>query len=119
LLLIANVGSLSRDDTDRGYLGIAFYEGTTPIGVGAAASSRTRIGASNMARNDASGRANASGAAITFLHSPGTTASRTYTVRALQMGGAGVIFINRIRIDTNETFYGRAASTFTLMEVKG
>lgn len=55
---------------------------------------------------------------MSFVHSPGSVAARTYTVRWLLMS-AGTLYINRSGTDTDAATHTRSASTITLMEIKG
>lgn len=56
----------------------------------------------------------------TFLDSPGTTSSVTYSVQVrLATAATGTFFVNRSDSDANDNRHGRFASTITLMEVAG
>jgi hypothetical protein len=55
-----------------------------------------------------------------FLDSPSSTSSLTYQIAMAQ--GTGVtktIYVNRSSDDDNQSYIGRAASTITVMEIKG
>ena len=54
---------------------------------------------------------------ITYLDSPNTTSSTTYTVQIRTDGGNA--FVNRAGSDTDNSARSRGASTITLMEVAG
>jgi hypothetical protein len=91
----------------------ALTAGGTAIGIGDAASSRTRMGASNLATADYVGSV--------FLmaeHTPGVTTSVTYGVNVINLrGSTDTLYVNRTVNDTNNAEYGRGASVLTLMEV--
>jgi hypothetical protein len=57
-------------------------------------------------------------ASFSFVHSPSTTSSFTYKVRAQGSGGA-TVFVNRSNDDDNGTTRTRGIATITLMEIKG
>jgi len=88
--------------------------GGTPIGVGDAASSRTRVtgGAAD----------GGSGTTVTVtcvvLDSPATTSATTYTVDIQNLtSGTNTMYVNRADDDQNIARRGRAASSVTLIEV--
>jgi len=88
--------------------------GGTPIGVGDAASSRTRV-TGGAAKGG-------SGTTVTVtcvvLDSPATTSATTYTVDIQNLtNGTNTMYVNRSKNDTNEARKGRAASSVTLIEV--
>jgi hypothetical protein len=95
---------------------VAFFQlvrGSTAIGIGAAAGSRTQAGGvvyANQANH---------GVLVTmeFLDSPATTSSTTYKVQGLTSDGVAMQ-INRSITDTNSAGFERTSSTITVCEVK-
>lgn len=91
--------------------------GATLVGVGDAASNRTRVTGQNgqLGVYDGFGVV-----AATFLDSPNTTSSTTYQVSAVHVttgNTAGVFYVNRYVGDTDVSSIPRAASFITLMEI--
>ena len=98
-------------------VGIAVADGTTLIGIGNASLSRTRVGAGGRAQGTA-GTNVVTMPSVTFVYQPGTTASKTYTVRAINISNATrTLFINRSELDTDAQFNSRAASSLVIQEV--
>jgi hypothetical protein len=54
---------------------------------------------------------------VIYLDSPNTTSSTTYQVEVYR--NAGTVFVNRTATDTDSAFFGRGASSITVMEVAG
>jgi len=117
LIIHAYLGA-AAEGGNTGRVGIAVLDGATKIGVGAAAGSRSQVGAG--------GRVTASSDAevvtmpsVTFVYEPGDTSSHTYTVHAvLIQSGTQNVYINRAPSDTDTTQRPRAASAFVIQEVK-
>jgi hypothetical protein len=85
--------------------------------VGDAASNRTRT-ASVYGRSLGAETFEAYGAnSIVYLDSPSTTSSTTYQVEVFR--NAGTVFVNRTAGDIDTSFFGRGASSITVMEVAG
>jgi hypothetical protein len=57
-------------------------------------------------------------ASFSFVHSPNTTSSFTYKVRA-QAGGGATLHVNRSNADENAVTRSRGIATITLLEIKG
>ena len=56
---------------------------------------------------------------VTFVHTPNTTDSQTYTVRAINIvASTQTIFINRREDDGNSAARPRAVSSLVIQEVK-
>jgi hypothetical protein len=88
--------------------------GSTAIGIGDAAGSRTRAAAPWLASNDTvSGTLN-----ISFLDIPATTSATTYKIQ-MRCGGVGTVYLNRSATDTDADGFVRGASTITVQEIKG
>jgi hypothetical protein len=84
------------------------------VGVGDAASNRSRVTSGGV---NATSR-NLSVASLTFLDSPASTSSLTYTVNILNTDDVtATLFINRTSIDADASHGARSASRITLMEI--
>jgi hypothetical protein len=89
--------------------------GATLIGAGDTASDRGRISSYSYGSTDGAGM---SSSTFTFLDTPNTTSSTTYSVEAFQpYGGTFTVYVNRTNSDTDQARFTRAASSITLMEV--
>ena len=59
-------------------------------------------------------------ACFTFLDSPSSTSSLTYSVRlSHSSGGTRTVYVNRSETDSDTSDFPRAASTITVMEIAG
>jgi hypothetical protein len=57
---------------------------------------------------------------VTFLHSPSTTSTQTYSIRLSHTSTiARTVFVNRSATDSNNSETSRNASSITLMEIAG
>lgn len=54
-----------------------------------------------------------------FLDSPSTNSSTTYKIQAYNQNTAYIVYVNRSYTDANNASYLRAASSITVMEIKG
>jgi hypothetical protein len=88
--------------------------GSTPIGIGDAASSRNRIGAQCFTANTAE----IDTIVLEWVDSPSTTSSTTYKVQCLTNGGGATTSVNASNADTNSSAYCRTASIISVMEIK-
>ena len=104
-----NVGQL-------GICGLAIHDGTSLIGIGDAAGSRSRISSGNSP--DSGDRIEIGiSPAITFVHTPGA-GSKTYTVRAVNVrNSTASLYINRTEGDSDTTSLPRTASSLVIQEV--
>jgi hypothetical protein len=117
LIISAYIGALGSSG-DVAAVGIGVMDGSTFIGAGDAAGSRTTVGAG--------GKPTASGDAGTvntlsqsFVYSPGDTTSRTYTVRAINVAGAvRTLYVNRTELDSDDASLVRASSGLVIQEVR-
>jgi hypothetical protein len=99
-------------------VGIAVADTGTLIGIGDAASSRTRVGAGG-AVGAAFFDETLTMPSVTFVYEPGDTASHTYTVRAINIAEATqTVYINRSEQDSDTPQYARATSGLVIQEVK-
>ena len=102
------------------YGALRFVRDSTAIGIGDAASSRTRVAVSShrneSATNDHHIMHNSS---TSFLDSPNTTSATTYKIQIANTYAAGgyTVYINRGSTDSDANYAHRGASTITVMEV--
>lgn len=87
--------------------------GSTPIGIGDAAGSRTR------STITVTGNASyvSGSAAANVLDSPATASSVTYKVQAMTGQGGTTAYVNRSQNDADNADNGRGISTLTLLEI--
>lgn len=101
----------------RPYIAAQLKRGSTVIGGGTVAGSRTSISAAGGYTPLPDLNTNIS---FSFLDSPATTSSTTYQVAVFNAFGASyTLTVNQIAGDTNAATTGRPSSTITLMEVAG
>jgi len=116
LLFIAYVGTAATNQ-QQGRVGIALADGGSLVGIADAVGSRARVAAGGkmVVSNSTDIHANLS---INLLHSPGDTASHTYTLEAINMASSThTLYINRNQTDADTINDGRSSSVLTLMEV--
>ena len=92
-------------------VGIALLRGSTVIGAGATAGSRTLTSTAAIYVNDRGGSQ-----AFCFLDSPATISSTTYKLQ-IYVNGGNTVYVNRSGTDTDSASYARTASTITVMEI--
>jgi hypothetical protein len=113
ILVMATVHGAGFPSTS--YVAIRLMRGSTAIGVGAAAGSRTQASSFGYQYGD--------GLAIgvmraDVLDAPATTSATTWKVQFCSInGGTGTSYINRTSTDTDSGVGTRYASTLTIMEV--
>ena len=101
-----------------GEVGIAVHDGTDFIAIGDADGSRNRVTAGGRVAGSGDGRL-VTMPSVTFVHTPNTTDSKIYTVRAICVrGGTRTLFINRSQDDGNSVDHPRAVSSLVIQEVK-
>ena len=93
-------------------VGGRILRGATPIGLGAAAGSRTRVGGAV----DIDGAAEMNPFILTLLDAPATTSATTYVVQ-LNAQTAGTAYINRTATDTDNAAFVRASSFLIVQEI--
>lgn len=109
ILISCTFTSCQQVDTNNPYY--RFVRDSTPIFIGDAASSRTRMSTQNNSYN-----ANVSvGRNLTVVDAPSSTSELTYALQWIQSGGT--MYFNRANTDTDSAGYGRAASQIIAMEV--
>tara|TARA_R110002012_G_scaffold274561_1_gene460906 strand:+ start:545 stop:1120 length:576 start_codon:yes stop_codon:yes gene_type:complete len=114
-ILITGSIATGRDSNDSNSgVGVAMFRGGSLVGVGDAASSRTRV--TSMSHHAAD--LNITTVPINFLDSPSSTSEQTYTFRFLNADGStSNITLNKSESDADAAYAGRAISTITLMEI--
>ena len=120
LIISAFLGSAGSGQ-DFGRVGIAVHDGTDLIAIGDEDGNRTRVTAGG--RVQGTGVANSTLVvampSVTFVHTPNTTDSKTYTVRAIHVGaGTRTLFINRSEDNTNDEGRPRGVSSLVIQEVR-
>ena len=111
-----NVGHSSPtqvSDQDKGFV---LHRNGSPIAIGDAAGSRSRITTMQNHTN----QSGFSHMAMTFLDEPSTTSSVTYSVRCFQGAGSTEnIYVNMDYSNGDASYTARGVSTLTLMEIAG
>jgi hypothetical protein len=108
------LASLNIGSTGGGPItGVTLLRGSTSIGQGDAAGSRTRGVIAPRVDNDFNILSNH----VNFLDSPATTSSTTYKFQ--MQTSSGTSYLNRTSNDADASYSLRTASTITLMEVAG
>jgi hypothetical protein len=95
---------------------LQIVRGSTAIGIGDAAGSRTRASMANYPSGDSTGT-QITTVGVEFLDSPSTTASTTYKIQARTE--SSTLWINRSGTDTDSATFPRVISSITLIEVAG
>jgi hypothetical protein len=115
--ILVMVDAHMSDATDvYGRGAIRIYRGSTSIGEGTGAGSRTTAFASSVVLQSAV--ENVMNIAATYLDSPATTSATTYTVHAVNAWvSTKTIGCNRGGNDANSALNTRPSSTITLLEV--
>jgi hypothetical protein len=116
LIISAYVG-VAADSVGTAAVALAVADDGTPVAIGDADGSRTRVAAGGFTEFNANSLIVRS-PAITFVYSPGDTASHTYTVKAFNMRATATIYINRNEGDTDEAGTPRGSSSLVIQEVK-
>jgi len=111
ILVLLNINSDGGNNSH-----IRLVRGSTAIGIGDAASSRSRV-SGGAARNSTSAN-NMANNGISFLDSPSSTSATTYKVQ-FYLWSSESWYLNRSDSDGNDGYGGRSASTITLMEIAG
>ena len=114
VLILASL-SVGRDSTDsNSMIGIQLVRGTTLIGVGDAASSRTRVASLGPVVNNKHSLT----MPIMYLDSPSSTSEVSYHFRFLNSDGdSSTLYLNRSETDDDSSYVGRLASSATAMEI--
>ena len=110
ILVLSSINAATQTGTNRA--GLRLVRGSTAIGVGAAAGSRT-LAAATVFSADGNDIDNQN---VTFVDSPATTSATTYKIQIISTG-AGTIFCNRSSSDSDSSTQYRTASTITVLEI--
>ena len=114
--ITVNIGA-AANNLGNAQVSFAVYDGSSFLYIADAASSRPRVSAAGEITAISRGKISHS---FSFLHSPGTTSSITYTVYIFNTRGVTqTLYVNRDHADENNNNGPRAASSITLMEVAG
>jgi hypothetical protein len=117
LIISAYLGQ-AADSAGYGQVGIGIADDGTLVGIADADGSRQLASAGGYISPSAVNWV-ATMPSVTFVYLPGNTASHTYTVRAINIGGSTrTLYINRNQRDTNNGDNNRATSGFVIQEVK-
>jgi hypothetical protein len=114
ILITAQVGAaFSQVEAGKS---LSLFRGSTNLFVPASAGSRVAAG---FAGTQTSSAGDIQVATFSFLDSPSTTSSTTYSVKGLVnvVTAGNSLFINRSRTDTDAVSFSRTISTITVMEV--
>lgn len=114
ILVMWDVPAAVSSSGDNGFLRI--IRDITPICIGDANGSHTQ--ASNTILRYTADAGSITQASNSYLDSPATVAAVTYKVQIANNDGSSTIYVNQTSTDSNSAFYGRCASTLTVMEVK-
>ena len=117
ILVMVHLGTVGIDG-DSTY-GFTLFRDTTAVCIGAADGTRPRMSVGAAHSFSATWRAMQN--SISFLDSPSTTSSVTYSLKMGHNGNSGLtMYLGRNARDSNATHDDiRAASTITVMEVAG
>jgi len=119
LIISAFVGAAANSNNTNG-VGLAVADDGTLIGIGDAASSRTRVSSGGATFQSGADAGDGVSLVLTtqFVYAPGDTASHTYTARGINVAtGTETIYINRTEGDANGANRPRAASALVIQEV--
>jgi len=95
--------------------GSCLLRDTTALNLGDAMSVRIRYGADGRSQSGS----NTTGMPMVYLDSPSSTSSITYKVAYRNASAANSVYLNRSNDSTDNTSYGTASSTITVMEIEG
>jgi hypothetical protein len=115
-LIITAVFGVAGDSGQAGKVGIGVHDGSSLIGVGDSAGSRTQVSAGGVV--DIAGTAETVAShSVTFVYTPGS-GSKTYTVRAINpRSSSTTLYINRSEGDVDTVGYTRGVSSLVIQEV--
>lgn len=118
LIISAFFGAASNSN-GFSQLGLAVHDGTSLIGIGDSAGSRTSVSAGGQAQHSG-GTIGVTMPAVTFVHTPGA-GSKTYTIHALNvLTTTETLYINRSESDgVDNASRPRAVSALVIQEVAG
>jgi hypothetical protein len=112
------LGQVTGSTTAHGWYSHLF-RGATEISSGTIEGSRTGAVSGGVGSTDLNGLIQ-SNIFFTFLDSPSTASSVTYSIEVSHLSGiTQTVYVNRSKDDTNVAANRRTVSTITLMEVAG
>ena len=118
ILVMTDIKVSVRDDNSQGVF-VRLSGGNSANYVGDASSSRVQAASGYSDRQaDFAFSRSAVPISITYLDSPATTSSTTYSAQIRSADGS-IAYVNRSYLDVDSTRGIRTASTITLMEVAG
>ena len=116
IFLLGQVGILASS-VGRANVGLAFTAGGTKIGAGDTASNRTLVSAGGYTEAS-SDTANSESRFIMAVYTPGSTASVTYKLTAINIRGTTeTLYINRTENDADAAAIPRGSSWLKLFEL--
>ena len=113
--------NIEGSGNDR-YNAFRLYRGSTAIGIGDAGSGSEERMSFSFDSNQSAGDDNYvnHNAGITYLDSPSTTSSTTYSLKFRRTHGSGTFYLNRpVYIDTGYAYTRYSISSITVMEIAG
>lgn len=117
ILLLAQIGTYASS-ASRAQLGFAFAANGSQINLGTASGNRGRVSIGPNLPTDGGAYVSMPGH-MSYLYSPSSTSSITYTVVARTLADVtNTIYINRSQDDGNVSYRPRALSSFILIEVE-
>ena len=116
ILIICHIVASLDNDTNRQF--ITIKRGGAQIAAASGTASGDRFSTTTISAQSTINTATTH--FFNFLDSPSSTSSLTYQVAMTQGSGSTIsIYVNRSGDDSDNTYIGRAASTITVMEIKG
>jgi len=116
-LIISAFFGAAASSNGYGRTALALHDGSALIAVGDSPGSRSAVTSGGVVSGSTGGYM-VSTPAVTLVHSPGDTSSRTYTVRAVNVETAtSTVYVNRTADDTDNAVRVRAVSGFVIQEV--
>lgn len=118
LIISLSLGITNRTGFNGGIqVGAAVYDGTSLISIGDTDGSRSRVNVANTTSNSFYARVSTPLNA-TFVHSPGDTTSRTYSVHVVNMfTTTETLYVNRGTGDSDAVGFPTAHSSLVIQEV--
>jgi len=116
ILMMVSLGRVTDDNGGTTGLAFQFVRNGTPVGIGNAASTRLRATFGALTFSDSN---HGGGMSFSYIDSPATTSSITYSLYGAAVSGTA--YINRTPNDYDNTtsYAARTDSTIILMEISG
>ena len=116
-LLITAFFGVASSSNESSRIGIAINDGSGFLALGDAAGARTSVTAGGNYQATTAG-VNTASPSISILHSPGTTASKTYNVHIINTNSStNTLYVNRTSDDSDAANRVRGASSIIIQEV--